>query len=366
MPILDPLVSRPKFDRAVRDLREVERQYHRVWRLREPQYPLIFLDVLSVHGRPLLTLMLGMQGWDFLPPFATIVDRDSLEPLPFRRIPAAADTPDGAGGRFVGIGKEGRGAFCCPGFREYHLWYPEDPWERARGTDRGTIVWIVEQASNMINRPRLPGGAQGKQTGGKKARKRDRQAAEGGRGSGHGQREGRGEKGRQRAAEEGGSGRRAGKGTPRVRLPRDVLEETIAGLREFGERELERHALWVGREEGGAFAVKEVVFPEQENTALSYEVSDEEMFRVCRDAGRRSMAVMCQVHTHPNCAFHSPIDNEGSALALPGSLSVVIPDYAKGRSSEPSRWAVYVFDGAEWRRLRPKEAKRAFRVVATE
>lgn len=366
MPILDPLVSKPKFDMAVRDLREVERQYRKVWRMREPQFPLIFLDILSVHGRPLFTLRLDMQDWDFLPPYATIVDKGSDEPLPSKRVPAAADMSDGSKGHFVGVNRGRQGAFCCPGFLDYHRWTPEDPWERVRNTDRGTIVWIVEQACNMIDRPRLPGGARGgRRKGGKKARRRDRVAAGIARGRGHeAPRAGRAGKGRYGEGAEGAPGLRGKRGTPAVRLPRGVFEKTIAGLREFGKRGLERHALWVGREEGGTFAVKEVVFPEQQNTGFSYEVSDEEMFRVCRDAGRQGMAVMCQVHTHPGRAFHSPIDSEGSALALPGSLSVVVPDYAEGNAGEPSKWAAYVFDGSTWRRLRPKEVRRAFRAVA--
>ena len=334
MPILDPLVSKPKFEKAVYDLREVERRYRKVWRLREPQYPLIFLDMLSCNGRPLFTLMLDMRDWDFLPPCATIVDRNTLEPLPPQRIPAAASMSDAAAGHLIRYDAERRLAFCSPGFQEYHSMTPEDPWEGVRGTDRGTIVGIVEQACNMINRPSLPGGGQARRQGRK----------------------------RRAGARAIGMRGRQGGGIPAVRLPRDVLVETIDGLREFGKRGRERHALWAGREEDGAFAVCEVVFPNQQSTAASYEVSDQEMFRVCRDAGRSGMAVMCQVHTHPARAFHSRVDNEGSALALPGSLSVVIPNYAEGRADEPSGWAAYVFDGSVWRRLRPKEVKRAFRV----
>ena len=36
---------------------------------------------------------------------------------------------------------------------------------------------------------------------------------------------------------------------------------------------------------------------------------------------------IAQIHTHPRDAFHSSTDNEWPSVILPGSISVVIPNY---------------------------------------
>ena len=340
MPILDPLVSEPKYREAYSALRDAQDSYKRVWRLRPPVPPLIFLDMLSPHGRPLFTLRVDMTDWDFWPPSVTVVDRNSLEPLPPQRVPAAAaDMLDDSVGHLVtvGTGSDSQSEFCCPGFRWYHLRTPEDPWDRIRGTDRGTILWIVEQACNMLDRPRLPGAGQERRRrrGETRAMARMRRAPPA----------------RPRPA------------CPAVRIPSRVIKDTVDGLREFGARGLERCALWVGRCAGGAFEVSAVWFPAQRSTAASYEVCEAEVFRVNRELVRRGLVAMCQIHTHPARAYHSDADNAGSMLALPGSLSVVIPDYGRGGGGGVHRWKVYAFDGASWIAVKRREAKRALRVV---
>ena len=341
MPILDPLVSGPKYDEAYSALQDAQGSYKEVWRLRPPDPPHIFLDVLSPYGRPLFTLKADMTDWDFCPPYVTVVDKDSLEPLPPQRVPAAAvDMLDGSTGHLVtvGTGSDRRSEFCCPGFRWYHLRTPEDPWDRIRGTDRGTILWIVEQACNMLGRSRLPGAGQ------ERRRRRVEMRAMA--------RMRRGPPARPRPA------------CPTVRIPSRVIKDTVDGLREFGARRLERCALWVGRCAGGAFEVSAVWFPAQRSTAESYEVREAEVFRVNRELVRRGLVAMCQIHTHPARAYHSVADNAGSMLALPGSLSVVIPDYGRGGGGGGMRrWRVYAFDGASWIAVKSREAKRALRVV---
>ena len=147
----------------------------------------------------------------------------------------------------------------------------------------------------------------------------------------------------------------------RVDLPRDVLQTTFSFLREHGSLGFESHALWAGTLSRGTFAVSCVLFPRQLCTPASYEVPQEEEFRINRLLNRRGLVAMCQIHTHPGRAFHSRTDDGGSALALPGSLSVVVPDYGAAGTDEPAAWAVYEL-GRRWRRLRGGRAGRMFRV----
>lgn len=153
----------------------------------------------------------------------------------------------------------------------------------------------------------------------------------------------------------------AGRG--RVRIPLGVLDRTLAALKGHGDMGLEAHALWVGRPRDGSFAVTDVWFPRQRRMRCSYEVAEAEEFRINRMLDRRGLATMCQVHTHPAGAYHSAVDDAGSALSLPGSLSVVVPNYGRIRGSDLSECAVYMYDGACWHAMPGGEVRRTFQVT---
>ena len=151
--------------------------------------------------------------------------------------------------------------------------------------------------------------------------------------------------------------------TGSIVLPRDVLGRTLAALRKQGDKGLESHALWVGRVRDGQFTIVDAWFPRQRRTPYSYTVSEPEEFRVNRDLNAAGLVAMCQVHTHPAAAYHSPIDDEGSALSLPGSLSVVVPNYGRVHNDGLAGCAVYKYDGGRWLEMLSREVERAFRVT---
>ena len=152
-------------------------------------------------------------------------------------------------------------------------------------------------------------------------------------------------------------------GTGLVTLPRDILDRTLAALGEQGDRRLESHALWAGRVRDGSFAVLDVVIPRQRRTSCSYLVSEPEEFRINKALNEAGMVAMCQVHTHPSAAYHSPMDDAGSALSLPGSLSVVVPNYGRVRGGGLSECAVYIYDGGRWHAMPSSEVERTFQVT---
>ena len=146
----------------------------------------------------------------------------------------------------------------------------------------------------------------------------------------------------------------------RVVLPRRVLDMTLDALQNHGKRMLECHALWVGRMSRDAFEVGDVWIPAQHCTPLSYEVGEREVFRINKALHDAGLTCMCQVHTHPGAAFHSEIDDRGSELALPGSLSVVLPNYGRAGRDTTAGWRVYVYDGRRWTGMTRREAEEAF------
>lgn len=149
----------------------------------------------------------------------------------------------------------------------------------------------------------------------------------------------------------------------RIEVSKSILDSTLDFLQELGKIKLESHALWVGKESDGVFKVSAVWFPEQTNTPVSYEVPEEEEFRINLRLNQENLLAICQIHTHPDTAFHSSIDDEGSALVLPDSLSIVIPNYGFIPKDDLSQWEVYVFNGSHWCHLRKEEVKKLFQII---
>lgn len=146
----------------------------------------------------------------------------------------------------------------------------------------------------------------------------------------------------------------------KVALPLHVLDQTIGVLRDHGKKTLECHALWVGRTCQNVFEVTDVWVPEQHSTAITYEVDELEVFRINRALHDAGLVCMCQIHTHPGEAFHSAIDDGGSELALPGSLSVVLPHYGQVRRGSTADWRVYIYDGRRWAGMTRAEIRGTF------
>lgn len=150
-----------------------------------------------------------------------------------------------------------------------------------------------------------------------------------------------------------------------VQIPRDVLTSTFDFLRKYGTAEVESQAIWVGKNlRPTTFKVSEVWFPKQYNEALSYYIPEEEVHRINVKLNDLGLTAVAQIHTHPSSAFHSCTDDDGPTLLLPGSFSIVIPDYGfVSKDDDFSCWAVYRFNGKEWRRAAESELVKIFQVI---
>jgi proteasome lid subunit RPN8/RPN11 len=65
------------------------------------------------------------------------------------------------------------------------------------------------------------------------------------------------------------------------------------------------------------------------------------LFDVNKTAFERGEIVAGQVHTHPSAAYHSELDDTYPLATLLGSLSVVIPDFARHAPRDIDAWAWY-------------------------
>lgn len=149
----------------------------------------------------------------------------------------------------------------------------------------------------------------------------------------------------------------------KVILPTDILDKTFSFLQKYGHQRLESHALWVGKEEKDTFQITDVWYPDQESTSINYEVSEDEEFKINVRLYNENMTIIAQIHTHPGDAFHSSLDDEGSALSLPGSLSVVIPDFGFIESTNIDYWEVFQYINEKWKHISKKEVKKTFKII---
>ena len=73
-----------------------------------------------------------------------------------------------------------------------------------------------------------------------------------------------------------------------------------------------------------------------------------QLWTLCR---ARGLAVVADIHTHPDQPWQSPTYRENPMVALAGHLALIVPDFAQ-REVAPAEIAVYEYLGAhQWRAL---------------
>lgn len=150
----------------------------------------------------------------------------------------------------------------------------------------------------------------------------------------------------------------------KILIPYKILRKTLNIFREYGNDYLEAFALWVGKEKGTTFAIKNVWFPKQENTMITYFISDIVVHYINVRLNKKKYTVIAQLHTHPGEAFHSCIDNHFSILILPGSFSIVAPDFGKIIiNKDLSNLEVYRLLDREWKLKSVEEVKKLFKII---
>jgi proteasome lid subunit RPN8/RPN11 len=70
-------------------------------------------------------------------------------------------------------------------------------------------------------------------------------------------------------------------------------------------------------------------------------VPGDALFNVNKLLHERGEILAAQVHTHPSSAYHSETDDHYPMVTLLGSLSIVIPDFARNAPSDIAAWAWY-------------------------
>lgn len=147
----------------------------------------------------------------------------------------------------------------------------------------------------------------------------------------------------------------------RISVPRGQANQAYEHLKAVGKNHVEGVALWAGTIQATTFHVSETIIPEQTSlrlpSGLLYLVDDDELHRINVWLHKNGLSLIAQLHSHPTHAYHSDTDDAYPIVTALGSLSIVVPNFARGPLS-PDRWAVYRLTRQGWTGLDAAQAAR--------
>lgn len=150
-------------------------------------------------------------------------------------------------------------------------------------------------------------------------------------------------------------------------MPRVALEDVYAHLIEVGRSGYEGLGLWVGRVAEETATVDRALIPEQRlirgPSGVGVFVDGAELHRINVWLFDNGLRILAQIHSHPTDAYHSDTDDDNALATAAGSLSLVVPDFAKG-PFDLSQVAVYRLDSAgTWVPVSPAAVSRLIEIV---
>jgi hypothetical protein len=165
--LVDPNVSRTKFDREVERYRRISSDCRKKgWWMLDAQFPNVLLAFVPPQVRPwpvAFAALINFDNYDLWAPSVRLVDPFTMQPLRRREIPPSLTfgrrlktTVDVPGiGQIEGFeqpllmdhGPDELPFFCIPGVREYHTHpaHTGDDWLLHRDRGEGTLYFIVEK-----------------------------------------------------------------------------------------------------------------------------------------------------------------------------------------------------------------------------
>lgn len=115
-----------------------------------------------------------------------------------------------------------------------------------------------------------------------------------------------------------------------LRCPHDLVEETLAHLREAGRDGRECVVFWLAdRPVRPGALIREVYRPDQYAARDIFRIPPEAMTGLMAHLRARRLSLAAQVHSHPGRAFHSRADDVWAVVRHEGALSIVVPDFAR-------------------------------------
>jgi hypothetical protein len=153
----------------------------------------------------------------------------------------------------------------------------------------------------------------------------------------------------------------------RVEVPRTVVEEAQSHLREVGKHGLEGFSLWAGKRIGQLFRVEENIVPVQMGhrspEGVYVSVGPQELHRINVWLYEHNLTLFAQLHSHPTEAYHSDTDDTYPIATTVGSLSIVVPNYARQPFSLISSAVYRLIPQRGWVFIPPHEVVQLITIV---
>jgi hypothetical protein len=146
----------------------------------------------------------------------------------------------------------------------------------------------------------------------------------------------------------------------RVFVPSLVIDHTELVLRRAGVQGHEGFVVWAGTLAGGDAHVATLLVPRATANEWHGEVTPETTARVLTALDERDLIPVVQLHSHPRRAFLSQTDAIRPLVAVPGFVSVVIPDFGFVDLADVGFWSAHQYvSRGQWQELdRPERARR--------
>lgn len=147
-------------------------------------------------------------------------------------------------------------------------------------------------------------------------------------------------------------------------VSRETIRATLEFLQTQARRGHEGVVLWAGRLRDHECAIERVIIPRQITGPLFYRIPDDETFRIIDELHAVGLVVPVQVHSHPEEAYHSPVDDEGAFVQHEHGISIVVPNF--GAISDDAFFhdakTYRLTTDASWEELTSRELQR-FRII---
>ncbi|HZO95693.1 MAG TPA: Mov34/MPN/PAD-1 family protein [Candidatus Baltobacteraceae bacterium] len=142
----------------------------------------------------------------------------------------------------------------------------------------------------------------------------------------------------------------------RLRLNSHFFADVIAEIHRRGDEKRESGAFLLGStaEDGARVADDVIYYEDLDPRCTRYGAIALESIAFAKAwsiASERGKQIVADLHSHPGCAEQSAIDKANPAVALPGHIALIVPDFGRRRGSRSGLGVFEYLGGHKWRAI---------------